>query len=71
MIENPWLEFLPSNVIEKDGVSYEKENHGSPILPIFRVADGKMPALKSGQKLPPFLPNGPVWRAESIKPVKQ
>jgi hypothetical protein len=29
-----------------------------------------MPALKSGQKLPPFLPNGPVWRAEVIKPAK-
>jgi hypothetical protein len=29
-----------------------------------------MPALKSGQKLPPFLPNGPFWRAEVVKEKK-
>ena len=68
--EQPGGEFFADLLIEKDGVTYEKESHGSPVLPIFRVADGKMPALKSGQKLPPFLPNGPVWRAEAIKPAK-
>jgi hypothetical protein len=48
----------------------QQESHGSHILPIFRISDRKMPALKSGQKLPPFLPNEPVWRAKAIKPAK-
>jgi hypothetical protein len=57
-------------LIEKDGDTYQKESHGSPILLILRVADGKMPALRSSEKLPPFSPDGPVWRAESVKLVK-
>ena len=69
--EQPGGEFFADLLIEKDGATYEKESHGSPILPIFRVADGKMPALKSGQKIPPFLPNGPIWRAEVVKPEKR
>lgn len=69
--EQPGGEFFADLLVEKDGATYEKESHGSPILPIFRVADGKMPALKSGQKIPPFLPNGPIWRAEVVKPEKK
>ncbi|MEO8044562.1 MAG: hypothetical protein ABI674_06610 [Spartobacteria bacterium] len=69
--EQPGGEFFADLLIEKDGATYEKESHGSPILPIFRVAEGKMPALKSGQKLPPFLEKGPVWRAEVVKPEKK
>ncbi|MEO6971405.1 MAG: hypothetical protein ABI217_10975 [Chthoniobacterales bacterium] len=69
--EQPGGEFFADLLIEKDGTTYEKESHGSPILPIFRVADGKMPALKSAQKIPPFMPNGPVWRAEVVKPEKK
>lgn len=64
-------EFFADLLIEKDGATYEKESHGAPILPIFRVAEGKMPALKSGQKLPPFLASGPVWRAEVLKAAKK
>ena len=69
--EQPGGEFFADLLIEKDGVTYEKESHGSPILPIFRVADGKMPALKSGEKMPPFAAKGPVWRAEVVKPDKR
>jgi hypothetical protein len=66
--EQPGGEFFADLFIEKDGATYEKESHGAPILPIFRVADGKMPALSSGQKAPPpFAPNGPIWRAEALK----
>jgi len=68
--EQPGGEFFADLLIEKDGVNYEKESHGSPILPIFRLAEGKMPALRSGEKLPPFAPKGPIWRAEAIKPAK-
>jgi len=66
--EQPGGEFFADLLIEKDGATYEKEKHGSPILPIFRVAEGKIPALKSGEKIPPSAPQGPVWRAEARKP---
>jgi hypothetical protein len=68
--EQPGGEFFADLLIEKDGAKYEKESHGSPILPIFRLAEGKMPALKYGQKLPPFLEKGPIWRAEAVKQDK-
>lgn len=68
--EQPGGEFFADLLIEKDGASYEKESHGSPLLPIFRLADAKMPAVKSSEKLPPFAPGGPIWRAEVIKPSK-
>jgi hypothetical protein len=54
--EQPGGEFFADLLIEKDGASYQKESHDHPILPIFRIAEGKMPALRSGQKLPPFAP---------------
>ncbi|HEY1583325.1 MAG TPA: PA14 domain-containing protein [Chthoniobacterales bacterium] len=69
--EQPGGEFFADLFVEKDGAKYEKESHGSPVLPIFRVADGKMPALRSGEKIPPFQPNGPVWRAEVVKEAKK
>lgn len=65
--EQPGGEFFADLLIEKAGTKYEKESHGSPVLPIFRLSDGKIPALKSGEKMPPCLPNGPVWRAEAVK----
>lgn len=68
--EQPGGEFFADLFVEKDGVTYKKESHGSPLLPIFRVAEGKMPALKSGQKMPPYLPDGPVWRAEATPEKK-
>lgn len=66
--EQPGGEFFADLLIEKDGVTYKKEGHGNPLLPIFRVSDGKMPALKSGQTMPPYLADGPVWRAEAARP---
>src|SRR5207244_9744293 len=57
--EQPGGEFFADLLFEKDGVSYEKESHGSPILPVFRLAEGKKPRLRSGENLPPFAPKGP------------
>jgi hypothetical protein len=51
--EQPGGEFFADLLVEKDGVADKKEGHGSPLLPIFRVAEGKMPTLKSGQTMPP------------------
>jgi hypothetical protein len=68
--EQPGGEFFADLLIEKDGATYEKDAQGNPLLPIFRVADAKLPALRSGEKLPPFAPGGPVWRAEADKTAK-
>jgi len=46
---------------EQEGVTYAKDGHGNPILPIFRVADGPSPDKKAG--IPPFMENGAIWRA--------
>ena len=65
--EQPGGEFFADLLIEKDGAKYEKESHGSPLLPIFRIADGKMPALKSNERMPPYQKGGPIWGAEPAK----
>ncbi len=68
--EQPGGEFFADLLVEKDGATYQKESHGSPILPIFRVADAKLPALRGGEKIPPYDPKGPIWRAEA-SPAKK
>ena len=55
-------------LMEQEDVEYQKDGKGNPILPIFRVADGAMPELKKEQTLPPYEPNGPIWKAQSVKP---
>ena len=49
-------------LIEKEGVEYQKDPGGSPILPIFCVSKGggvKLPA--DSNKAPPFDHNPPAW----------
>ena len=65
--EDPGGDFFAELLVEKQGATYEKDGRGNPILPPFRVADIKAPDLKPGQKLPPFSPNAPIWRAEKPK----
>jgi hypothetical protein len=62
--EWPGGDFKAWLMIEKDGVQYEKDNKGAPILPIFRLAAG---TPRSGGEAPPFDKNGPVWKAEKPK----
>lgn len=50
-------------LLEKEGGTYEKESHGSPILPVFRFAELKTPPLENGQTLPPYRQDGAIWRA--------
>jgi hypothetical protein len=52
-------------LIEKDGQTYDKDPNGSPILPVFRMADVKPPKLEAGQTLPPYRDDGPIWRAQA------
>lgn len=50
-------------MIEEKGVEYAKDKKGNPILPIFRLADTVQPPSKPGEELPPFTPDGPVWKS--------
>lgn len=52
-------------MIEEQGQEYAKDSRGNPILPVFRLADTAQPPLKSGEQLPPYAPDGPVWKAVS------
>jgi len=47
-------------LFEQEGVKYDTTSDGSPILPIFRVAPGN---TEPSNAAPPFMPNGPIWKA--------
>jgi PA14 domain len=49
-------------LIEEEGVDYSKDRKGNPILPVFRLAAGKLPPLRRGQSPLPIMENGPVWK---------
>jgi hypothetical protein len=65
MGEWPGGDFKAWLLIEKDGVQYEKDAKGNPILPIFKLAAGEV--TRSGGEAPPFAKQGPVWKAEKAK----
>jgi hypothetical protein len=46
-------------LIEKDGVQYQKDSKGNPILPIFRLSDSRLP---EGSYVP-HMDGGPIWSA--------
>ncbi|MBV9009321.1 MAG: hypothetical protein JO354_09180 [Verrucomicrobia bacterium] len=60
--EWPGGDFKAFLLIEKDGVSYDKDSKGNPILPIFKVAAGE--TTRGGTEAPVFAKTGPVWKAE-------
>ena len=43
-----------SLLMEEEGVEYQRDERGSPILPVFRLAGIPVPEPKAGQTLPPF-----------------
>ena len=63
--EWPGGDFKAWLMIEKEGVEYEKDTKGNPILPIFKLAAGQ--PMHSGGEAPVFAKNGPVWKAEKTK----
>ncbi|MFL6513652.1 MAG: hypothetical protein ACJ8M1_01370 [Chthoniobacterales bacterium] len=65
MGEWPGGEFKAWLMIEKDGVQYEKDAKGTPILPIFKLAAGDV--TRGGGEAPVFAKAGPVWKAEKAK----
>jgi hypothetical protein len=63
--EWPGGDFKAWLMIEKDGVQYEKDGKGVPILPIFKLAAGDV--TRGGGEAPVFAKTGPVWKAEQSK----
>ena len=63
--EWPGGDFKAWLMIEKEGVEYEKDTKGNPILPIFKLAAGQ--PTHSGGEAPVFAKTGPVWKAEKPK----
>jgi hypothetical protein len=65
--EWPGGDFKAWLLLEKDGVQYEKDTKGNPILPIFKLAAGDV--TRSGGEAPAFAKQGPVWKAEKTRDV--
>jgi hypothetical protein len=63
--EWPGGDFKAWLMIEKDGVQYEKDQKGNPILPIFKLADSAPPSRPA--EAPVFAKDGPIWKAERPK----
>jgi hypothetical protein len=66
--EWPGGDFKAWLMLEKDGVQYEKDGKGNPILPIFKLAASEV--TKGSGEAPVFAKNGPVWKAEKVKETK-
>jgi hypothetical protein len=49
-------------LIQKEGVDYQKDAKGNPILPVFRTADTKLADLRRHQTYPPHMDGGPIWK---------
>lgn len=64
--EQPGGEGFATLLQEVDGVPYDKDKTGSPILPVFRMSDAA-PAVGTIQRpYPPHRSDGPVWKAEPV-----
>ncbi len=63
--ERPGGHFSGYLLIEKIGIDYKKDSHGSPILPLFKMAPSEMP--ERGATLPDLAPDAPwsLWRGQS------
>ena len=62
--ERPGGFFFACLLMEEKGAQYARDAQGDPVLPLFRLADAKLPKPKKDQKYPPFAEGGPVWRAQ-------
>jgi hypothetical protein len=63
--EWPGGDFKAWLLIEKEGVEYEKDGKGVPILPIFKLAAGEV--TRGGGEAPPVAKAGPIWKAEKAR----
>ena len=63
--EWPGGDFKAWLMIEKEGVQYEKDAKGSPMLPIFKLSESTV--AHPGSEAPVFAKSGPIWKAEKKK----
>jgi hypothetical protein len=63
--EWPGGDFKAWLLLEKDGVQYDKDSKGNPILPIFKLQASEV--AKPSVEAPVFAKQGPVWKAEKPK----
>jgi hypothetical protein len=63
--EWPGCDFKALLQIEKEGLQYEKDSKGVPILPVFKLAPSEV-THPTGEA-PLFAKTGPVWKAEEPK----
>jgi hypothetical protein len=63
--EWPGGDFKAWLLIEKEGVEYEKDSKGVPILPIFKLAPSDVP--HPAGEAPLIAKTGPIWKAEKPK----
>lgn len=63
--EQPGGRSYAALLVEQEGVEYQKDSKGNPILPVFRLADGPLPDPEPGQTYAPHMVDGPVWKAMS------
>ncbi|MGL4399960.1 MAG: PA14 domain-containing protein [Luteolibacter sp.] len=59
--EIPGGVFSTALLIQEEGVAYQKDAAGLPILPLFRL-DHSLPDPATEGEAPPFDPAGPVWK---------
>jgi hypothetical protein len=60
--EIPGGYFGAALMIQETGVDYPKTQTGAPLLQLFRT-EANQPAETKGRDLPPYDPNGPVWKS--------
>lgn len=63
--EWPGGDFKAWLLLEKDGVQYERDSKGNPILPIFKLQASEV--AKPSVEAPVFAKGGPAWKAEKAK----
>ena len=64
--EQPGGEGFATLLQEVEGVTYDKDSKGNPILPVFRLADVKPAASTPDAPYPPHRDDGPVWKVDAF-----
>ncbi len=62
--EQPGGESFATLLQEIDGVQYDKDAKGNPILPVFRMSNAMPADSTPGRPYPPHRSDGPVWKAQ-------
>ena len=61
--EQPGGQSFATLLQEIDGVTYDKDAKGNPILPVFRMSSATPAASTADRPYPPHRDDGPVWKA--------